>query len=146
LEYGVEPGAYTEKRILNGDARNYILHDLLNGVTYFLKITPVSVTGTVIEEMIAEGEGIPSSTSTGFEPSNADPVPYAIGHTQQSNIMAPPNVHQSAPSTTSTGLPNFMWWVALFGSTTFLIMWWNNKKKKEEALAFLRTMDNRYHQ
>ncbi|MCK5017587.1 MAG: fibronectin type III domain-containing protein, partial [Candidatus Peribacteraceae bacterium] len=146
LEYGVEPNTFTEKRVLSGEARHTIIRDLLNGVTYFIKISPVSVGGTIIEEMIAKGEGAPVTTAAGFEPTNADSVPFEIGYTQQGNVTPPPNLHQAAPTTTSTGLPNFVIWILIFVSGILFVIWRKRRKNTTEALAFLQAMDSRYRQ
>lgn len=73
LEYGVEKGAYTEKRTLDGEARTYTMRDLLNGVTYELRLTPVSVTGEIQTDLATTASGTPQGLG-GFKPATVEPV------------------------------------------------------------------------
>lgn len=142
LEYGVEPGNYTEKRILNGNIRNYTIRDLINEVTYYMQLTPVSLTGDLVESMVATAEGKPLKVAGGFTPSTADAIPTDLA--VNANLNPPPNLHQAAPNTTSTGLPSYMWWVAGFVAAGIWSLHWKRKQKYQSTLAFMQAMDERY--
>lgn len=73
LEYGAEEDNYTEKRTLNGELRAFTLRDLINEVTYYLQLTPITSTGEVMEDLAATGQGTP--LGAGFTTSANDPVP-----------------------------------------------------------------------
>jgi hypothetical protein len=72
LEYGVEAGQYTEKRTINGGLSTFTLRDLLNGVTYEVKLTPVTITGERLDDLAAIGRGTPNGA--GFHLGPSDPV------------------------------------------------------------------------
>jgi hypothetical protein len=143
LEYGVEKDQYMEKRILNGEMENVVLRDLLNDVTYFVRLTPITTTGDILEELATVGEGTPSTDQPGFHASPSDPIPYVPGSVIDTS---PPNVHQGAPITAMTGIPLSMkWMVTLIG--IFVIGYAIHFRRKREAMSsFLRTMEHRYHQ
>ena len=61
LEYGAEKGTYTERRVLNGALRAFTLRDLLNGVTYYVRLTPVATTGDVLSDLSAVNAGAPEA-------------------------------------------------------------------------------------
>ena len=145
LEYGVEPDKYTEKRILNGELRNFTVRDLLNEVTYFMKLTPVSITGEMVEDLIATTDGKPVKIAGGFRPSPAEPVPFDIISQATAKVPPPPNLHASAPETPPTGLPSFMWWLLVSVAGGAFIVQWKRKRTLQQTVAFLQTMENRYH-
>jgi hypothetical protein len=132
-----------EKRILNGEMENVVLRDLLNDVTYFVRLTPITTTGDILEELATVGEGTPSTDQPGFHASPSDPIPYVPGSVIDTS---PPNVHQGAPITAMTGIPLSMkWMVTLIG--IFVIGYAIHFRRKREAMSsFLRTMEHRYHQ
>lgn len=73
LEYGVVEGSYTEKRILNPEAQAYIMRDLLNGVEYALKLTPITVTAERRDDIAVTAKATPNGT--GFTQGPSDPIP-----------------------------------------------------------------------
>jgi hypothetical protein len=150
LEYGVDAGNLTEKRTLNGDLRAYALRDLLNDVNYLLKLTPVTTTGDLLEDLAAEGSGTPSGTGIGFKTTPVDPVPFSttIGRPGPTGggHAAPPSgtVHSGAPSTPGVGLPPIAWWIA--GSLAALAFYihWQRRKTMQMTLQFLQSMETQY--
>lgn len=76
LEYGVAPDTYTEKRLLHGELRATTLRDLINGVTYHIRLTPITTTGDPLEDLAAVGLGTPRGLGDGFIPSASDPIPF----------------------------------------------------------------------
>lgn len=144
LEFGVEPDTFTEKRILNGELRNYTLRDLINGVTYFLKLTPVDVTGQLVEDLSATAEGIPSGE--GFAVTPGDSVPFDTRIRTVNRAAAPPELHKSAPHTVPSGLPTLGWWALIAVASGGLMFYWQRKRKLQATVAFFREMESRYKQ
>lgn len=144
LEYGVEPDAYTEKRVLNGELRKYVQRDLINDVTYFFKLTPVDVTGQLVEDLSATAEGTPSGN--GFVITPGDSVPFDTTVRTVARTVPPPEVHQSAPQTASTGLPTGAWWVLTGSAAAGLLIYWQRRRKLQTTIAFLQAMESRYRQ
>ncbi|MBT4585988.1 fibronectin type III domain-containing protein [Candidatus Peregrinibacteria bacterium] len=145
LEYGIEPEVFIEKRILNGELRNYTIRDLLKEVKYFVRITPVSVTGELMSDLIAEGEGIPMSTGEGFVATSGEPVPSNIDLQAQLQNPGPINLHGSAPATPGTGLPSFVWLTSLITAAGLMYIRWKRKKSLQRTVAFLQDVEKRYH-
>ena len=147
LEYGVEAGNLTEKRTLNGDLRAYALRDLLNDVTYVLKLTPVTTTGDLLEDLAAEGGGMPSGTGIGFRTTPVDPAPFPItSNGPGGGRQIPPSgtVHSGAPATPGTGLPPIAWWIA--GSLAAVAFYVHAQRRKtmRMTLQFLQSMETQY--
>ena len=140
LEYGVDK--LTEKRLVNGEAREVVARDLLPGVTYMAKITPVAVTGEPIFDQAAQGEGkVP--VAVGFRPTPGESVTGTI----PSSTDVPPSdeLHAGAPSTAQSGVPT-MALIPIFGvaaaGTLFLVR--SRIAAHSQANAFLATMNQRY--
>lgn len=144
LEFGVEPDAYTEKRILNGELRSYMLRDLINDVTYFLRLTPVDVTGQLVEELAATAEGMP--VGEGFAITPGDAVPFDTQIRTVNRSAAPPELHRGAPQTVPSGLPTVAWWALVIGVPLSLLYYWQRKRKLQATVAFFREMESRYNQ
>lgn len=141
LEYGVEAEKFTEQRMLNGALRAYTLRDLMNGIPYYLRLTPITTTGEPLDELAAKGSGTPVATTTGFHPAAADPIPDEFDPTAHTGAPQTPT-----PGTTpGTGIP-FAGWIALAGGALFVM--WRTRKRKEIKMAhdFLRAMEGRYNQ
>jgi len=139
LEYGTEPDTYTEQRTLTGELRAYTLRDLLNGVSYYLKLTPVATTGDRLEELATTAQGTPTGRIGQFIPGSTDPIPYDI-----------PN-HSGAPQTpkppvnTGVGIPLPALWVV--GGLAVGIYWQYVRRRKQMVLTaeFMQSMNSRYH-
>lgn len=145
LEFGVEPEKYTEKRFLNGELQTYILRDLINGVTYYLKLTPVDVTGQLVEDLSATAEGTPNGD--GFSITPGDEVPFDTSVrtvTRTTATVAPPDAHRSAPQTASTGLPTVAWWILIGCASSGLMIYWHRRRKLLTTTAFLQAMESQY--
>ena len=142
LEYGTEKGSFTEKRTISGELDAYSLHDLLNGITYYLRLTPVSTTGNVLKEFEALGEGTPRSENGGFTLTPGQPVP---------NDLFPPNAKHSAPEITKhPGAPNpksglpLPAWAAIAVISVFGAFHWHRRKTLQMTLQFMRQMESQY--
>ncbi|MBM3231422.1 fibronectin type III domain-containing protein [Candidatus Peregrinibacteria bacterium] len=137
LEYGTDPNSYTEKRTLNGDLRAYTVRDLINGVTYYLKLTPITTTGEMVQDLAATGQGTP--TGRGYTMSPSDPVPLNL------RASAPPAPRTPEPPVMSKqGVPSVALWSAVLVSMALFGLYLKRRKSRESALAFMHTMESRY--
>ncbi|MFA7681626.1 MAG: fibronectin type III domain-containing protein, partial [Candidatus Peribacteraceae bacterium] len=145
LEYGVEPDVYTEQRTINGDQLVYTLRDLMNGITYFLKLTPVTTTGNVLRELSVTGSGTPNGQTSTYTPQPGEqPIPG--GYTTPVSTLPIGSVHSGAPQVPSTGLPPVAWWLAISLATLLLYMQWHRRRTLKYTLDFLQQMESRYHE
>ena len=139
LEYGVEAGQLTEERLLNGELRAYTLRDLVNGVTYYLKLTPITTTGEKLEDLAADGQGTP--IGGGFTAGVSDPVPFDL------RGSAPPTPRPPTETPLSNqGLPAWMLISVLAASVVLYQIYVRRQKNKQMTVAFLQAMESRYHQ
>lgn len=144
LEYGTEPGVYSEQRTINGQALTYMLRDLLNGVTYELKLTPVTVTGKTMSDLAATVQGTPGGT--GFTPGVDDPVPPDINGGLHPGAKTPPLTSvPDAPRTPGSGIPSMAGTVMLLGALVGGLLWRNHRKQLKLSQLFLSEMQKRYH-
>ncbi len=102
LEYGVNAGALTEQRLLQGTQRTHMLRDLISGVEYFLKLTPVDVTGKRQDGMAATANATPAGS--GFHPSAGNAIPAGtvfVRGADATHTGAPrePGLSRQGPST-----------------------------------------------
>ncbi|OIO54225.1 hypothetical protein AUJ46_03830 [Candidatus Peregrinibacteria bacterium CG1_02_54_53] len=133
LEYGVEADNLTEKRILNGDAEAYTLRDLINGVTYTLRLTPITVTGDVLHDLAAEAEGTPNGA--GYHPVAGSGSAFAL-----------PPLPPPPPSVVKPGMPPIVWGLLIAGAAAlvFLLLHWQRRRTLHVTSAFMQEMQRRY--
>ncbi|PIR48552.1 hypothetical protein COU80_02460 [Candidatus Peregrinibacteria bacterium CG10_big_fil_rev_8_21_14_0_10_55_24] len=143
LEYGVESDLYTEKRTLSGDLQAYTLRDLINGITYSLRLTPVATTGNVLTDQAAKGSGTPQGAG-GFHPSSSTPAPSSIGTPASAFPPIGGNLHGGAPGLSQEGIPLSVWWTALGAAALFLFARWHRRRTMKLTLQFLEEMQSRY--
>lgn len=134
LEYGTTEDAYTEKRTLNSGLRDFTIRDLLNGVPYFVRLVPVTVTGDTLEDLAATGSGTPDGS--GFHAGPNDPVPGNLGTT--------PGGVGPAPSTTESGLPTAAWLVIVFLGVAGALYGWHRRTAARHTDAFLAAIRSQY--
>lgn len=146
LEYGVEPNQFTEKRILNGALRTTTIRDLLSGVTYYLRLTPMSTTGDLLAELAATGQGTPA-IGVGFHPSApTEPGLVAIPDIPETLELPPSTtLHEATPATPSSGLPPVAVWGGLSLAGVALAIHWHRRRTMKMTMEFLRLMEERYH-
>ncbi len=140
LEFGSAEGAYTEKRVLNGEVETYTLHDLLAGVTYFVRLTPITVTGQTRTDLAATTSGIPGTTG-GIHFSASDPVPGDIS--LDSPIIGAG--HEGAPSQLpNNGLPLGAW-IAITGMSVIGFgLFLQRRHRLQQSAAFMKAIQSHY--
>lgn len=137
LEYGTTPNTFTEQRTLNGALRSFTLRDLLNGITYHLRLTPVNLTGEILSDLTALGTGTPKGA--GFRPVPIEPVPpggeeHMIG---RSTVPQP-------PKTSDTGFPPVIGWFAVILTAVGATLYLRHRHTTQKTLAFLQAMHAQY--
>lgn len=147
LEFGTEPGVYTEKRTLPESARMYTLKDLLD-VTYEVRLTPVAVTGKVLSDLAVVGRGTPS-TQIGFRPSGSDPVPPSDplhpGAQNDPPYTIEPD-YTDLPATTGSGIPSMVALAVFVVAGLLGLLLRQHLQTQRITREFLAMMENRYHQ
>lgn len=152
LEYGVEEGSYTEQRTLNGDLRTFTLRDLLNDITYFLHLIPITVTGDAMHTLAMVGTGTPESRTSGFHPAPLDPAPFGEDGEEIPPYLPqteePPPLSQGirVPTTPPAGVPPLAWWTSIVSTLSLIGFLWYRRMRLRQSAAFLQSIQNRYHQ
>jgi len=136
LEYGVEPDQLTEKRMINGDADTYSLRDLLNGVTYFLQLTPISVTGELLKDLTTQAEGTPNGA--GFHAVAGSGTQFAFD-----DLPLPP---PPPTSVVEPGMPPATWMMLMAAAAllVFMLLHWQRRRSLRMTAAFLQGMQHQY--
>lgn len=138
LEYGVREGAYTESRSLpakksdDGSPQAATVQDLLNGVTYFFRLTPVTITGETLSDMAATGQGTPAGGA--FTPSPNDPIPFDPQRTAL----------QHTPANPSVGLPAWLWTGMAALALGLCVRQWHRRRMLRHTAAFLAAVESQY--
>lgn len=99
LEYGVEPGVYTEVRSVAAPPGTAILGDLIDGVRYYGAATPLDAAGQPVGAVQTFSVVPGVSGDRTFHPVTADPVPasFLSSLTSILTTATPPTVHAVAP-------------------------------------------------
>lgn len=135
LEYGADPEQLMEQRMLNGELRTFTIRDLINGVPYYVRVTPITVTGDTLEELAATGEGTPSGD--GFTPGARDDVPFDIS-------TLPGDTLHPAPSTPGSGIPAAAWMFAIAAGAAGVFYRLKRRKAAMHTAAFLQAVQSQY--
>lgn len=138
LEYGVEDGNYSEKRLINGELKTYTIRDLLNGVTYFIQLTPVTITGDRLSDLAAKGQGTPNGS--GFSAGPGDPIPF-----DPDNLPPISNTTTKPDLLDDTGVPGFIWWLTTALALAAGGAGWYHRQSRRHSAAFLRAIQAKYH-
>jgi hypothetical protein len=136
LEYGTSETELTESRTLNGELRDTTIRDLLNGVPYFIVITPVTVTGDKLDELSAKGQGMPDGT--GFKPGARDDVPFDIPELPDGPL------HSGAPQNPESGVPAPVWMTLAVLAAAGVFLRWKHRKSIQQTTAFLQAVQSHY--
>lgn len=139
LEYGIEPSNLTERRNLHGSLQAFTLHDLLNDITYYLRLTPISVTGDILKDMAASGQGTPHALLPGFRPRPADAVPFS----RDTSTPLGASILSRAPYAHPTGIPTFAW-IGISGSILLVGFMILRRYKTRQEMLLLKQLQQRY--
>ncbi len=148
VEFGTEPGRYISSLTFEA-APIIFVPDLINGVAYEVKVTPIDLTGKLLSELATVITATPTGDS-GFHPAPGDPIPGGAIQTPPSTIPDgindPPPDYSNPPSTPHTGLPLTALMMIVIttiglGCATLLHL-----RRKKQAVAFLHMMHRRYKQ
>ena len=139
LEYGIEPDTFLEQRNLSGDLRAFTLRDLLNDVTYYLRITPITTTGDILRDMAPSGQGTPNGS--GFKPAAHEPAPF---EPERFPSTPTPTPTTPPPATPETGIAFSGWWFAIAASMLLLGLHVRRRKTLATTDAFFHDMEARY--
>lgn len=140
LEYGVD--RLTEKRLINGAAREVVARDLLPGVTYMARLTPVALTGEPIFDQAATVEGtVPAAV--GFRPTPGEAV---TGTIPDEDVIAPSDeLHSGAPSTTESGPSSVALMVTFIIAAAGTLLFVRSRRlAHNQAANFMAVMEQRY--
>lgn len=142
LEYGTQIDTYSERRSIDGNATTTVLRDLLPGVEYFLKLTPVTVTGKALPELSSVTQATPNGT--GFIAGPSEPVPTDLLPGPMHSGAPQPRI-DTIPQTSNSGIPTPLIGASLVLAVIGAFVWRKKKKERQELLAFLSTMEQRYY-
>lgn len=141
LEMGTEPGVYPEKRTVNGEASSFMMRDLISGVTYEFKLTPITVTGQTMSDMAGIAHATPGGV--GFVIGAEDPAPDDVFQKLHSGAGRDPNL-QDVPSVTSSGISSMAAVIALIFSIALGASWLRMRREHKMTQDFLQRMQDKY--
>lgn len=133
LEYGTTPNTFSEQRTLNGALRTFTLRDLLNDIPYHLRLTPVNLTGELLNDLTALGQGTPKGKG-GFLPAPVEPIPPDL---PQVPLPIPPTLEPPVGMGTNIG-----WSTALVAAV--LIAGYGYHRRLRRTAAFLQALHAPY--
>lgn len=136
LSYGTTETDLTESRILHGNLRDTTIRDLLNGVPYFIRIVPVTITGDTLDELAAVGEGTPNGA--GFKPGARDDVPFNIPNLPEGPL------HSGAPANPESGIPAVAWMTLTAIATAGVFFRWRHRQSLQQTAAFMQAIQSHY--
>jgi len=141
LEFGTEPGVFTERKTVNGEAVSLMLRDLLSGVEYFVRLIPIAVNGQTRADLSALAQGTP--TGKGFIAGTSEAVPPDTFTDLHAGAPLKPRVIPTVPR---TGIPTSLFFSMVALSLLFL-GWYIRRvgTERKKTQAFLSMMQNRYH-
>ncbi|MEI8230771.1 MAG: Ig-like domain-containing protein [Candidatus Peregrinibacteria bacterium] len=142
LEYGTEPDQLTEKRMVNGEAQSYTLNDLINGITYFCRITPITTTGDQLKDLMATAQGTPNGR--GFRVVESGSTLHGSGFDQPYVPPAQPTTTVVADTLPSNGIGTWAWWSVSGILAALLLFLWKRKKTMRVMEGFMETMERKY--
>jgi hypothetical protein len=136
LSYGTTEADLTESRILNGDLRDTTIRDLLNGIPYFIRIVPVTITGDTLDELAATGTGTPDGA--GFKPGARDDVPFDIPNLPEGPL------HSGAPANPESGIPAAAWMTLTAIAAAGVFFRWRHRQSVQQTAEFMQAIQSHY--
>ncbi len=100
LEYGTSPDDLTEKREIPEKVRTMLVADLLPGIEYSFRLTPVAEAGEPLKDMSAEVAATPLVVDF-LHPAPSELLPFPV----QNDVPPDNTLHEGADKTPDTGLP-----------------------------------------
>lgn len=139
LEYGTEAGVYTEKRTVNGQATTMTIRDLIPGITYEFKLTPVTVTGKTETEMASLTRVI--AGGNGFAIGSVDPAPSDLTPPLHAGAdLKTPSEFYDVPTIPSSGISSIVIVMALIFALTVGLSWIKLERERRATRAFLSSL------
>lgn len=143
-----DAGGEFQKLDVKGEAVSFVLGDLINDVSYEVRLTPVTVTGDVKNDLTVSTHGTPSGN--GFVAGTSDPAPPdVLFSSSQGSLHAganlPTNVNE-IPSTPSSGIPSIVIGLVLMTALVLGFFFRSYLQQRKLAQEFLRLMNERYRQ
>jgi hypothetical protein len=123
--------------MINGELRDFTIRDLLPGIEYFVKVTPVTVTADTLDELAATGRGTP--TGEGFTAGPRDDIPF-------DTTTLPGGTLHPAPGTPESGIPPYAWMAAILLGAAGVAMQWHRRRTLRQTAAFMQAVNAQYHQ
>lgn len=124
---------FNEHRMINGQLSFYAIRDLLPSITYYIRLTPITVTGQKLEDLSATGQG--TTPAAGFKPSARDDIPF-------DDVQHPGATQNPATSTPASGIPALAWMTALASGVAGVL--WQLHRRKRKTEAFLHAIQSQY--
>ena len=142
LDFGVDPKRFQSQVLLPRDDDSHVLTDLINGVAYYIRVTPVALSGASLADLAETVKAVPDGD--GFRAAPYDPYDRPTVTVEDDPLPDEP-FHGGAPSQPATGLPEWIWWLA--GSAALLVGYvqWSHRRSQRVTEAFLRAMQDQYH-
>ncbi len=143
VEYGTDITTLNEKRIINGQATSATMHDLLPGIRYLFRLTPIALGGKTIKDLETTVEATP--TGSGFVLGAYEAAPTEL---LQKNTTPPSSLHGGAPNYPPTivrtsiqsGVSSFVLLVTLLTGFIATFLWIQHRRMQQKTLAFLVAM------
>lgn len=143
LRYGTEPDYLIEERTLNGQLRRFTVADLINEQNYYFTLTPITITGQLLEEASSSTEAMPSGS--GLHSGAPDPIPDNIlanlGKGKGKDPIIKPDIVPDQPTTGAVTLPSI-----LLGTVLACVLYFIWLKRREQKIhkAFLHRVHDLY--
>lgn len=129
LEYWVDDTEHYE-RMLTGELRSFTIPDLLSDITYFVRLTPIAITGDEFTDIVASGSA--TTLNGAFKPGPADPV--YLPKPTNTNATPPPKLNNGPDNTPGSGVPMGIVAGALVASLSLFAWLWRRRQHDVQAL------------
>lgn len=131
LEYGLDESTLTETRLINRELTEFILRDLINGVPYTLRLTPVTAAGKKLTDLSVVERGTPNGE--GFRPAAGDPIPFDID-------VPPGGLDDHPPEVPKNGIPRSAVWISVGVAAAGVIYEVRRRAERNRTRAFLASL------
>ncbi len=144
VEIGTEPGVYPIR--LNFEpAQTIKIPDLINGIAYEMKITPILLNGTEAKDLATTIHATPNG-SGGFRPGSGDPISGGTSRLSSSSSSHPAAGYPPPPlSIVEPGIPLMALGALLAIAGVICLFYWQHRRQQTKMQDFLTMMDIQYH-